>query len=69
MGKFKSIWNALFSSEPVLTDYQPDNTVKTHYRGWCVDAGRHFHIHVVKVNVHTVGKRNIVASVYRYSIW
>lgn len=56
MGKFKSIWNALFSSEPVVTGYHPDSVNKQHYRGWCVEMDRHFHVHVNKDNKHTMGE-------------
>ena len=55
MGKFKSIWNAFFSSEPVKTGYQPVGSGKNHYRGWCVEMERHFHIHITKDNKHTMG--------------
>lgn len=56
LGKFKSIWNALFSSEPVRYGYQPESKDVQHYRGWCVDMGRHFHVHVTKDNKHTMGE-------------
>ncbi len=56
MGKFKSLWNAIFSSEPVKIGYQPVSKELTHYRAWCVEVGRHFHAHAPNDGKHVMGE-------------